>query len=145
MNGTIRLTRQDSDRLALMAEALAAQSRGIQKQLRTLDGMMKSALMFEATATPPDVVTIDSRIVIEDLHSGELKQIELVFPEEADPPAGRLSGLSAIGCAVLALLAFLKGEWSQPFPTTTPVLISIAYLAVFGSICTFLIYYQLLK
>ena len=80
MNGTIRLTRQASDRLALMAEALAAQSRGIQKQLRTLDGMMKSALMFEATATPPDVVTIDSRIVIEDLHSGELKQIELVFP-----------------------------------------------------------------
>ena len=101
MNGTIRLTRQDSDRLALMAEALAAQSRGIQKQLRTLDGMMKSALMFEATATPPDVVTIDSRIVIEDLHSGELKQIELVFPEGADPPAGRLSVLSAIGCAVL--------------------------------------------
>ena len=101
MNGTIRLTRQDSDRLALMAEALAAQSRGIQKQLRTLDGMMKSALMFEATATPPDVVTIDSRIVIEDLYSGELKQIELVFPEEADPPAGRLSVLSAIGCAVL--------------------------------------------
>ena len=101
MNGTIRLTRQDSDRLALMAEALAAQSRGIQKQLRTLDGMMKSALMFEATATPPDVVTIDSRIVIEDLHPGELKQIELVFPEEADPPAGRLSVLSAIGCAVL--------------------------------------------
>jgi regulator of nucleoside diphosphate kinase len=101
MNGTIRLTRQDADRLALMAEALAAQSRGIQKQLRTLDGMMKSALMFEATATPPDVVTIDSRIVIEDLHSGELKQIELVFPEEADPPAGRLSVLSAIGCAVL--------------------------------------------
>ena len=101
MNGTIRLTRQDSDRLALMAEALAAQSRGIQKQLRTLDGMMKSALMFEATATPPDVVTIDSRIVIEDLHSDELKQIELVFPEEADPPAGRLSVLSAIGCAVL--------------------------------------------
>ena len=101
MNGTLRLTRQDSDRLALMAEALAAQSRGIQKQLRTLDGMMKSALMFEATATPPDVVTIDSRIVIEDLHSGELKQIELVFPEEADPPAGRLSVLSAIGCAVL--------------------------------------------
>ncbi|MBV6476421.1 MAG: GreA/GreB family elongation factor [Rhodocyclaceae bacterium] len=101
MNGTIRLTRQDADRLALMAEALVAQSRGIQKQLRTLDGMMKSALMFEATATPPDVVTIDSRIVIEDLHSGELKQIELVFPEEADPPAGRLSVLSAIGCAVL--------------------------------------------
>lgn len=101
MNGTIRLTRQDADRLALMAEALAAQSRGIQKQLRTLDGMMKAALMFEATATPPDVVTIDSRIVIEDLHSGELKQIELVFPEEADPPTGRLSVLSAIGCAVL--------------------------------------------
>lgn len=101
MHGTIRLTRQDADRLTHMAEALAAQSRGIQRQLRILDGLMRSAMLLETNGTPGNVVTIDSRIVVEDLYSGELKEIALVFPEEADPATGKLSVLSAIGCAVL--------------------------------------------
>ncbi len=104
MHGTIRLTRQDADRLTHMAEALAAQSRGIQRQLRILDGLMRSAMLLEANGTPGNVVTIDSRIVVEDLYSGELKEIALVFPEEADPASGKLSVLSAIGCAVLGRL-----------------------------------------
>ena len=98
---SIQLTRQDAENLRFMAEALAAQSRGIQAQLYALDGLMRSALLREATQTPANVVTIDSRIVIEDLYSGELKEIELVFPEEANPQTGKLSVLSAIGCAVL--------------------------------------------
>ena len=101
MHDTIQLTRQDAERLAHMAEALAMQSRGIQKQLHVLDGLMLSARLMEPADTPADVVTIDSRLIVEDLYSAELKEIELVFPEEADPAAGRLSVLSAIGCAVL--------------------------------------------
>jgi drug/metabolite transporter (DMT)-like permease len=61
-------------------------------------------------------------------------------------PAAFLSGIGqAIGSIVLALMAYFRGEWSQPFPWTAPVLGSIAYLAVFGSVVTFLIYYHLLK
>jgi drug/metabolite transporter (DMT)-like permease len=64
----------------------------------------------------------------------------------AQVPAVFLSGVGmGIGSVVLVAMAGLRGEWSQPFPLTTPVVASIAYLAVFGSICTFLIYYQLLK
>ena len=101
LHDTIQLTRQDAERLRFMAEALASQSRGIQKQLRALDGLMTSALLLEATETPVNVVTIDSRLVVEDVYAAELKEIELVFPEEANPQAGKLSVLSAIGCAVL--------------------------------------------
>ena len=100
-HGTIQLTRQDAERLRFMAEALAVRSRGIQKQLRILDGLMTSARLMDATDTPANLVTIDSRIVVEDLHSGEIKEIELVFPEEANPLSGKLSVLSALGCAVL--------------------------------------------
>lgn len=64
----------------------------------------------------------------------------------AGVPAAFLSGVGmAIGSLVLVTMAGLRGEWSQPFPMTTPVLASIAYLAVFGSIVTFMIYYRLLK
>lgn len=44
-HGTIQLTRQDVERLRFMAEALAAQSRGIQKQLRI------AALIYQPEAS----------------------------------------------------------------------------------------------
>lgn len=70
----------------------------------------------------------------------------LIKRDGHDVPAVFLSGVGmALGSVILALVAGLRGEWSQPFPWTAPVLGSIAYLAVFGSVCTFLIYYQLLK
>ncbi len=50
-----------------------------------------------------------------------------------------------VGSGVLALAGVAFGEAAQPFPLTLPVLGSIAYLAVFGSIVTFLTYYRLLK
>lgn len=63
-----------------------------------------------------------------------------------DVPAAFISGVGmAIGAVILTLLAALRGEFSQPFPWTPPVIGSILYLAVVGSVCTFLIYYQLLK
>ncbi len=61
-------------------------------------------------------------------------------------PAAFLSGRGwGMGGLVRATTAGLRGEWSQPSPLPTPVVASIAYLALFGSICTFLIYYRLLK
>lgn len=101
MPQSIRLTRPDAERLAHMTEALKSQSRRIQKQLHVLDELMRMARLMESFDTPGNVVTLDSRILIEDVHTGASKEIELVFPEEADPSAGRLSVLSAIGCAVL--------------------------------------------
>lgn len=61
-------------------------------------------------------------------------------------PAVFLSGIGmVIGSAILTLFATAKGEWSQPFPMTQPVVVSIGYLALVGSVTTFLIYYALLK
>ena len=64
----------------------------------------------------------------------------------ADVPSAFMSGVGmGVGSLVLVAMAGLRGEWSQPFPLTTPVVASIAYLAVFGSIVTFMVYYRLLK
>lgn len=64
----------------------------------------------------------------------------------AGVPAAFLSGIGMlIGSVVLLLMAGVRGEYAQPFPLTMPIVGSIVYLAVFGSIVTFLIYYRLLK
>jgi drug/metabolite transporter (DMT)-like permease len=70
----------------------------------------------------------------------------LIKRDGRNVPAVFLSGVGMVlGSVILALFAGLRGEWSQPFPWTAPVIGSIVYLAVFGSVCTFLIYYHLLK
>lgn len=70
----------------------------------------------------------------------------LIKRDGNDVPSVFLSGIGmVIGSAVLALFATAKGEWAQPFPMTQPVLVSIGYLALIGSVTTFLIYYALLK
>lgn len=64
----------------------------------------------------------------------------------AGVPSAFLSGVGMlIGCVVLLAMSALRGEWSEPFPLTLPVVGSIVYLAVFGSIVTFMVYYRLLK
>lgn len=101
MHDTIRLSAEDARHLALMAESLAAQSRGIQKQLRILDGLMACARLMEPSAALPDIAAINTRLLVENLHSGEMSEIELAPPEEANPAAQRLSVLSPVGSALL--------------------------------------------
>lgn len=70
----------------------------------------------------------------------------LIKRDGKDVPTVFLSGVGmALGSVVLALVAGLVGEWSRPFPWTGPVVLSVGYLAVMGSIVTFMIYYALLK
>lgn len=70
----------------------------------------------------------------------------LVKRDGKNVPSVFLSGIGmVIGSAMLTLFATVKGEWSQPFPWTQPVVLSIGYLALVGSVTTFLIYYALLK
>lgn len=70
----------------------------------------------------------------------------LIKRDGAAVPAAFLSGIGMLfGAAVLAALAALRGEWSTGIPLTAPVLGSIAYLALFGSVTTFLIYFRLMR
>jgi len=70
----------------------------------------------------------------------------LVKRDGAAVPTAFLSGIGmACGSLVLAGLATIRGEWAIGIPMTAPVLLSIAYLAVFGSVTTFLIFFALLR
>ncbi len=101
MHDIIRLTAQDARHLALMAESLVAQSRGIQKQLRILDGLMACARLMEPSSLQPGIIGINTRLLVEDLHSTQMSEIELALPDEAHPTTQRLSVLSPVGSALL--------------------------------------------
>lgn len=64
-----------------------------------------------ANRVPPDVVTLNSRIMMRDLDKNTQMEVTLVLPANADFAAGRLSVISPIGTAVLGYAVGDEIKW----------------------------------
>lgn len=110
----IFITRQDRERLTTMLdEALAAKHRDA-ASLKELAHELAIAQIVDPQDVPADVVTMNSRVVVQDVETGESSEYVLVFPEQADVAEGRLSVVSPIGTAILG---YAKGDvltWQTP-------------------------------
>jgi regulator of nucleoside diphosphate kinase len=108
------VTRRDYQRLTnMLEEALARNSRD-SAFLKELAHELALAEAVEPKNVPPDVVTMNSRVILKDVESGEQMDYTLVFPELADIEQGRLSVVSPIGTAILG---YAKGDtlsWQTP-------------------------------
>lgn len=98
-NETLTLSSRDIQRL----EPLLArhQNSTAPAHLRVLTD--KLALCAEAapSGVPNDVVTMNSRVQLQDLESKAEIEYELVFPNEADSAAGRISVLAPLGASLI--------------------------------------------
>ena len=110
----IYITNQDQQRLTdMLEEALARNSRD-SGFLKELARELALAQAVDPKDVPSDVVTMNSRVVLQDVESGERMEYTLVFPEKADIENGRLSVVSPIGTAILG---YAKGDilsWQTP-------------------------------
>ena len=57
---------------------------------------------------------MNSRVCYQDDQTGENRWVELVYPDEADPAAGRISVLAPVGAALLGLGIGQDIEWDFP-------------------------------
>ena len=97
--GGIWLTELDLIRLSALAQE--SRSRCLQASADELAGMLDSAQVVRSDEISPDVVTMNSHVVIEEVETGELRDMTLVYPVDADPVRRKLSVLSPVGSAVL--------------------------------------------
>lgn len=84
------------------------------KDLQALAGELERAEVVSQKDVPPDVVTMNSKVVIRDLGTSEKTTYVLVFPKDANIDAGAISVLAPIGTAILG---YAKGdviEWPVP-------------------------------
>jgi regulator of nucleoside diphosphate kinase len=72
------------------------------------------AIVVPAEQIPPETVRINSRVTYVDESSGVSRSVELVFPEDADVDAGKISVLAPVGSALLGLSVGDTIDW--PFP-----------------------------
>jgi regulator of nucleoside diphosphate kinase len=111
---TIYITEFDMKRLReLIDEAKRLDRRG-NEYLESLEGELSRGILVAPTDVPPDVVTMNSRVNLVDLDTGEEMVCTLVFPNEADVAQSKISVLAPIGTAMLGYRVGDTFEWKVP-------------------------------
>jgi len=101
INGVIWLTAQDYNRLKHLLADLTRQSRGMQAGVETLEDILDLARIVQPEKVPGNVVTMNSRVLFEDVTTRENGTVTVVYPTDADASSGRISVLSPVGAALL--------------------------------------------
>lgn len=99
---TVVVTQPD---MAVLADLLDGEHRWPspdREHTRSLARKLAAADVVDADAIPGDVVTLESRVRVRDLDSGEEARLALVTPAMASAAAGAVSVLSAVGAALMA-------------------------------------------
>ncbi len=113
MNQTpLTITTEDYARLRLLLAAAAPSARSA--ALDQLRHELDRATLIDAKAVPPTVVTMGSRVEIEDLGTGEIEDYTLVFPERAQVEQRQLSVLAPIGTALIGCSQGEEVRWTTP-------------------------------
>jgi regulator of nucleoside diphosphate kinase len=85
--------------------------------LTTLKKELERGTVVAPGEMPEGVVTMHSRVRVRDLKAGESETYTLVYPDEADILAGRLSVLAPLGIALLGARVGQVVEFDAPAGT----------------------------
>jgi regulator of nucleoside diphosphate kinase len=89
---------------------------------------VERAEVVASSVRRPGLVVMGSRLEFRDDTTGQVRRVTLVYPDEADIDAGRISVLTPIGAALIGLSVGQSIEWQTPSGGTR----SLTVLAVDG-------------
>jgi regulator of nucleoside diphosphate kinase len=112
-NQPIVISELEAGRLRGLLAARTGAARD-QRHLQDLLEELERAQVLEAGEIPSDVITMRTRVRVRDLMSGDRHELELVFPEQADVGAQRISVLAPLGTALLGYRQGNEIEWVMP-------------------------------
>lgn len=75
---------------------------------------VQRAIVVPASEIPPDVITMNTRARLLDLDRQTTLEYTVVYPQEADFAAGRISVVAPIGAAMLGYRVGDEIEWAVP-------------------------------
>ncbi|MCO5100382.1 MAG: nucleoside diphosphate kinase regulator [Burkholderiaceae bacterium] len=79
-----------------------------------LTELLEDADVVSPREVPADVVTMYTRVTVDDLVDGGQRTLTLCYPEDADASAGFVSVLSPIGTALLGRRLGEETQWTTP-------------------------------
>ena len=75
---------------------------------------LESAEVMSSRAAPGDLVTMNSRVEIVDVHTHHRQVLTICYPGDAEPAAGLISVLSPVGSSLLGLSVGDVASWLTP-------------------------------
>lgn len=110
----IFITEEDFEKLEALLAGVARQGGRDRENVVRLAAELERAHVVPADTIPPDVVTMDSEVVLRNLDTAEEMVFTVVFPAKANVEQRRLSVLAPLGAAVLGYRAGDVIEWRVP-------------------------------
>jgi regulator of nucleoside diphosphate kinase len=108
------ITEPDRWRLKQAIEAARSAWRSFRPHLDWLAGQLRDAHVVPAEEVAHDVITMNSRVEVEDVRTKKLRTITIVYPDQAVAELGEVSVFDPAG---LALLGMRVGDflfWTEP-------------------------------
>jgi len=111
---TIFITEYDAKRLReVLREARAGEYRG-SEYVRNLQAEVERAKIVPSKEIPPDVITMNSTVVLLDVEADEDIELTLVYPQDASRAEEKVSILAPIGTAILGYRTGDTIQWKVP-------------------------------
>jgi len=108
------LTEEDYRQLIHLTQVIKHQQ-DFSPSIDRLKQVLRRAQRLLAKAIPPKVVTMNSRVRIMELKSNSKMTVTIVYPQQADFNAGKISILSHLGTAILGNREDDEVVWTAPY------------------------------
>jgi regulator of nucleoside diphosphate kinase len=112
--GEIFITKVDQERLLLILSKAISLQHEDRVLLKKLEEELTRAHIVEPKDIPPDVVTMNSEVCIEDVDTKEEEAYTVVFPGQANYQERKISVLAPVGTALLGYRVGDVIEWEMP-------------------------------
>ena len=110
-NVQLRISKSDFE---LLQNHLNLSSKLSSFNKKKLTEELKNAKVLKDSELPNDVVTLNSRVEIEEVDTHQVFKFQLVNPAEANMKSNKLSVLAPIGVALLGYRTGAKVQWEMP-------------------------------
>jgi len=104
----IMLTKRDHEKLSQLAAARVPLDSHVRDFLAD---ELERAVVLDRLDGPPTLVTMNSCVTFRDDQMKRISDVTLVYPEDADIAAGKISVLTPIGAALIGLSEGQSIEW----------------------------------
>lgn len=75
---------------------------------------LERAIVVPSDSMQAGVVTMGSRVRYAEVETGNSREVQIVFPEEADPSQGKVSVFAPVGAALIGLTVGQEIDWDFP-------------------------------
>ncbi len=118
---TIVVTYQDFERI----QAAIGVHQGM--EFDRLDRELERATLVSPETIADEIVTMNSKLVYEDLSSGKRRTVQLVYPQDANAAQDKISVLAPLGSALIGLREGDQIEWVMPAGNRTLKIVELIY------------------